>query len=188
MRTRSYLIIIVAWLLPTLLFDQAVNIGDILCTDGSTVRPELYASSGKTAEGIVFYVDDTDSHGWAVALNDQSSSIKWCSEGQYGFDIPDLPNIANARAAMHDLDGHGNTGIIRRQGNSTQYPAAWAVDYNNDWYLPSGGQLRYLYSYAPEINASLQIVGGSSIPIDGNYYWWSSNGQHKLVTLSLGTA
>ena len=161
-------------LLPCFSFSQSVNIGDILCTDGSTVSPASFPTSGKTAQGIVFYVDGTDSHGWAVALNNQSPSIKWCSEGQYGFDIPDLPNIANARAAMHDLDGNGNTGIIRRQGNSSQYPAAWAVDYDNGWYLPSGGQLRYLYSYAPEINASLQIVGGTSIPIDGNYYWWSS--------------
>ena len=162
-------------LLSMLGLGQAISIGDILCTDGSIVSCASFPTSGKTAQGIVFYVDGTDSHGWAVALNNQSSSIKWCSEGQYGFDIPDLPNIANARAAMHDLDGNGNTGIIRRQGNSSQYPAAWAVDYDNGWYLPSGGQLRYLYSYAPEINASLQIVGGTSIPIDGNYYWWSSS-------------
>ena len=153
---------------------QSISIGDILCTDGSIVSCASFPTSGKTAQGIVFYVDGTDSHGWAVALNNQSSSIKWCSEGQYGFDIPDLPNIANARAAMHDLDGYNNTGIIRRQGNSSQYPAAWAVDYDNGWYLPSGGQLRYLYSYAPEINASLQIVGGTLFPINGNYYWWSS--------------
>ena len=38
-------------------FGQSVSIGDILCTDGSTVKPEQFASSGKTAEGIVFFVD-----------------------------------------------------------------------------------------------------------------------------------
>ena len=152
-------------------FGQAISIGDILCTDGSIVSRASFPSSGKTAQGIVFYVDATDTHGWAVALNNQSSSIKWCSEGQYGFDIPDLPNFANARAVMHDLDGYGHTGVIRRQGDGTQYPAAWAVDYDNGWYLPSGGQLRYLYSYMPEINASLQIVGGTLFPMSENHYW-----------------
>ena len=154
---------------------QTVNIGDILCTDGSIVSCAAFPTSGKTAQGIVFYVDDTDSHGWAVALNNQSSSIKWCSEGFYGYDVPNLPNSANARAVMHDLDGYGNTGAIRSQGNSSQFPAAWAVDYDNGWYLPSGGQLRYLYSYMPEINASLQVVGGTLFPINENHYWWSSS-------------
>lgn len=31
---------------------QTVNIGDILCTDGSTVSREAFLSSGKTAKGI----------------------------------------------------------------------------------------------------------------------------------------
>ena len=48
----------------------AVAIGDILCTDGSTVKPSEYASSGKTAMGVVFYVDNTGEHGWAVHLQD----------------------------------------------------------------------------------------------------------------------
>ena len=153
---------------------QTVNIGDILCTDGSIVSSEMFPSSGKTAQGVVFYVDNTDSHGWAVSLENQSSSIKWCGDNNYGYDIPDLPNRENARVAMHDLDGRSNTQIIRSHGNSSQFPAAWAVDYDNGWYLPSAGQLRYLYSYAPEINASLQVVGGESLPYYGNNYWWSS--------------
>ena len=153
-------------------FGQAVSIGDILCTDGSIVSRASFPSSGKTAQGIVFYVDATDTHGWAVALNNQSNSIKWCIH--YTYDIADLPNVSNAREAMHDLNGHGNTGIIRAEGGSNVFPAAWAVDYDHGWYLPAGGQLRYLYSCAPEVNASLQTVGGSPIHLQGQYYWWSS--------------
>lgn len=164
-----------AILLSTLIgFGQVVNIGDILCSDGSIVSRVAFPSSGRTAEGIVFYIDDTDSHGWAVSLNNQSSSIKWCSTDFYGYDLLDLPNYANARSAMHDLEGYANTGLIRGHGNSSQFPAAWAVDYNNGWYLPSAGQLRYLYSCAPEINVSLQIVGGTTLPYHDNNYWWSS--------------
>ncbi len=171
MKNRIITIVLFILLLPTCLISQ-VSIGDILCTDGSILSREAFPSSGKTAEGIVFYIDNTDAHGWAVALNNQSSSIKWCR--YYEYDIANLPNISNARNAMHDLDGHTNTGIIRAEGNSSIFPAAWAVDYDNGWYLPSAGQLRYLYSCAPEINASLQVVGGTAIHYQYNFYWWSS--------------
>lgn len=169
---RLYLILTL--LLPVLAFSQSVSIGDILCADGTTVKPSEYPASGKTAEGIVFYVDNTDAHGWAVALKNQSSSIQWSSFYLYGYDIPGLPNYEDARAAMHDLNGYANTGIIRNEGSSADFPAAWSVDYNNGWYLPSAGQLRYLFSIIPEINASLQTVGGSILPYVGTYYWWSS--------------
>ena len=166
--------LIALFLLPLFAWGQTVSIGDILCTDGSFVSREAFPSSGRTAQGIVFYVDDTDTHGWAISLDSQGASIQWCSENNYGYDIPDLANYADARVAMHDLNGLENTGVIRNSGNSSDFPAAWAVDYDNGWYLPSAGQLRYLYSYAPEINASLQVVGGTSLPYHDNNYWWSS--------------
>ena len=172
MRLRALLILLV--LAPMLAFSQAVHIGDILCTDGSIVSREAFLGSGRTAEGIVFYVNASDSGGWVVALDNQSNDIKWSSDNNYGYNIPDLDNYGDARAAMLDLNGRENTGIIRSHGNSNDFPAAWAVDYDNGWYLPSGGQLRYLYSYAPEINASLQMVGGTLLPYHGNNYWWSS--------------
>ena len=174
MKALQYYIVLFLMLSPAFLFGQNVSIGDILCTDGSTVRPEQFASSGKTADGVVFYVDASDSHGWVVSLDDQSSSIKWSSENNYGYDIPDLDNYADARVAMHDLNGQENTSIIRNCGNSSDFPAAWAVDYDHGWYLPSAGQLRYLYSCAPEINTSLQIAGGTPLPYHDNCYWWSS--------------
>ena len=170
---KKRLFILLAFLAPVFSWAQ-VSVGDVLCTDGSIIKAEQYASSGKTAEGVVFYVDVSDARGWVVALENQSSSIKWCSEEFYGYDLPDLTNYENARASMHDLDGHTNTGIIRSQGNRIDFPAAWAVDYNNGWYLPSAGQLRYLYSLAPEINASLRVVGGTALPYHSNNYWWSS--------------
>ena len=154
---------------------QSVRIGDILCTDGSTVSPADYPSSGRTAWGIVFYVDDNDIHGWAVSLQNQSSSIKWSSSNYYGYDIQNLVNFENARAAMHDLNGRQNTDIIRNAGDPNDLPAAWAVDYDDGWFLPSAGQLRYLYSYFPEINASLQVVGGSQFLLEDQFYWWSSS-------------
>ena len=171
----------------TISFAQSVRIGDILCTDGSIVNREAFPGSGRTAEGIVFYVNATDSGGWAVALNNQSNDIKWSSDANYGYNIPDLDNYSDARAAMLDLNGYENTGIIRSHGNSNDFPAAWAVDYDNGWYLPSGGQLRYLYSYAPEINASLQVAGGTSLPYHSNNYWWSSTEHSGFHAFDMNT-
>ena len=187
MKSFRYPIVLFAMLLPAVLFAQSVSIGDILCTDGSFVSRQAFPTSGRTAEGIVFYVNTSDSGGWAVALDNQSNDIKWSSDENYGYNIPDLDDYGDARAAMLDLNGYENTGIIRSHGNSTDFPAAWAVDYDNGWYLPSGGQLRYLYSYAPEINASLQVVGGTLLPYHDNNYWWSSTEHSGFHAFDMNT-
>ena len=149
---------------------QTVNIGDILCTDGSTTTPELFASSGKTAKGIVFYVDDTNQHGWAVHLNYQGSAL-WSP----GFhDIPNLPNYQLFREAINDFNGYENTRKIRQAGDAFTYPAAWAVDFEQGWYLPAAGQIRYLYGYIPEVNHSLEIVGGEIFDLSNNWWIWAS--------------
>lgn len=150
-----------------------VAIGDILCTDNSIVKPSAWPVAGKTAKGIVFYVDNTGEHGWAVHLQDQGTGVMWTSSGQYA-DIPTLTNYTNARDAIMDLDGYGNTQKIRNAGNATQYPAAYAVDFANGWYLPAAGQLRLLYGEMVTLNASLQVVGGTQFPMDSYFYYWSS--------------
>lgn len=148
-----------------------VAIGDILCTDDTIVKPSAWPVPGKTAKGIVFYVDNTGQHGWAVHLHDQSTSISW---GGYGTDIAALPNYTDARDAILDLDGYTNTQRIRAAGNATTYPAAYAVDYANGWYLPAVGQLRLLFAEIVTLNASLQTVGGTPFPMDNYFNYWSS--------------
>lgn len=152
-----------------------VSPGDILCTDGSIVKPNKWPVSGKTAKGIVFYVDNTGQHGWAVALN-QSSSLKW-STGS---------NLVGAarnswRYAIRDLNGMANTTAIQAAGTSTTYPAAWNPNIAQGWYLPAIGQLNVLFGELVVVNLSLSRVGGTQI-IDsasgtgtyGNLYLWSS--------------
>lgn len=149
---------------------QSVNIGDILCTDGSFVTPNQFPSAGKTAKGVVFYVDKTNQHGWAVHLNYQGSFL-WSPDFN---DIPDLPNYMTFREAINDSNGYENTLKIRLAGNSAMYPAAWAVDFEHGWYLPAAGQIRYLYGYIPEVNHSLEIVGGETFELSNNWWLWSS--------------
>ena len=166
---KAFLYIAIA-LLPYIGYGQIVNIGDILCTDGSTVSREAFLSSGQTAKGIVFYVDNTNRHGWALHLEYQGAKL-W-SSGNY--DIPNLNNYRQFRDAINDFDGYENTRKIRAAGNASLYPAAWAVDFTNGWYLPAAGQIRYLYGYIPEINRSLETVGGEIINLTNDWWLWAS--------------
>ncbi|MCR5039534.1 MAG: hypothetical protein K6A94_09380 [Bacteroidales bacterium] len=150
-----------------------VHVGDILCQGNLIYSPSIYPSSGATAIGVVFYVDNTGQHGWAVALQD-AGSYQW---GSSGSDTP-LPNYINTRQAIYDLDGYNNTLIVRQ--HSTDHPAFYAVDFANGWYVPAIGQLNYLYGNLVEVNASLQVAGGTAFD-NGDWRYWSSTEYSSLI-------
>ncbi len=149
---------------PTL--TAQVHVGDILCEGNAIISPANYPSSGATAIGVVFYVDNTGQHGWAVALED-AGNYAWGD----AWDNTPLPDYSNQRQAVYDLDGYNNTSIIREY--DTDYPAFFAVDFENGWYLPAIGQLNYLYANLIEVNASYAVVEGAVIA-PGNWNYWSS--------------
>lgn len=151
-----------------------ISPGDILCTDNSIVKPSAWPVSGKTAKGIVFYVDNSGAHGWAVNLT-QSSSLTWGSTGLKGTAY----NLW--RDAVHDMNGAANTQNIKASTSSSTHPAAWNPDASQGWYLPAIGQLGVLYGELVVVNASLSTVGGTGITdtagtgsATGNFYIWSS--------------
>lgn len=146
---------------------QVAHVGDILCEGNAIISPANYPSSGATAIGVVFYVDNTGQHGWAVALQDAGEYTWGCNYS----DTP-LPNYTNKRQAVYDLDGYENTRIVRE--NCTGSPAFYAVDFENGWYVPAIGQLNYLYGNLVEVNASLQVAGGSVFPATEWNYWSST--------------
>lgn len=148
----------------------AVAIGDILCTDNSIVKPSDWPVAGKTAMGIVFYVDSTGAHGWAVHLQEQGTSVYWAPNNYTNIDM--LFDYTSARSAIADLDGYTNTLLIREMIDITQYCAAWVVPFNEGWYLPAVGQLRMLYAEIATINISLQTTSSTLLPTSGSF--WSS--------------
>ena len=150
---------------PTL--TAQVHVGDILCEGNAIISPANYPSSGATAIGVVFYVDNTGQHGWAVALED-AGSYKW---GSNQSDTP-LPNYTSVRQAIQDLDGYNNTRIVRE--HSTNHPAFYAVDFENGWYVPTLGQWNYLYGNIVEVNAGLTIAGGTVFTSMSSWIYWSS--------------
>jgi len=147
-----------------------VAIGDILCTDGSIVKPSAWPVAGKTARGVVFYVDSTNAHGWAMHLQDQATSVTW---GNYQVDIPDLPNYSGTDIP-DDINGCSNTQTIRATGSAITYPAAWAVDFDDGWYLPAAGQLSVMSTVIMFVNPTLSLVEGQPLPVDDYYTYWSS--------------
>lgn len=149
-------------------------IGDILCTDGTFVHPDEWSPhSGKTAKGVVFYVDRTGRHGWAVDLQDQSGMARWCTSA---VAVRGLTNCSTAREAMLDINGYRNTMAIRSVSSTgvAQFPAACQLDIDEGWYLPAMGQLRYMYAYIYTINHSLEILGKTPFKDDAEWSYWTS--------------
>ena len=102
---------------------------------------------------------------------DYQGGVRWSYTNE---DIPTLPNYQRFREAIYDFDGRENTRKIRQAGDASIYPAAWAVDFDHGWYLPAAGQIRYLYSYIPEVNSSLNLVGGTPFILTNDWWLWAS--------------
>ena len=145
-----------------------VHVGDILCEGDRVVGPTIFSSEDNGAIAVVFYVDGSGQHGWAVALHD-SGNFAW-GPNYYNSPLRDCTKATNAAA---DLNGYKNTGVILE--NRTDHPAFNAVGYENGWYLPAAGQLKRLYSKHDKVNESLSAVGGDELfPEDPNWECWSS--------------
>lgn len=152
-------------------------LGDILCEDGSVIHPSEYAESGKVAKGIVFWVDESGTAGWAVHLK-EVKGLCWSSEW---VDVPDLPNVENQYLPdvenpghYSDTAGYQNTLTIRAFGDSISFPAAYNVDFAAGWYLPASGQIWNLQYRWQEVNSSLAIVGGMLLYQEWTYLWSST--------------
>jgi hypothetical protein len=156
-----------------------VTIGDIVCTDGTIVKPAFWPISGKTAMGVVFYVDSTGQHGWMAHPQVQNNYSNW---GGQGIDIESLTNYQTSREAIMDLNGYSNTQSIRNAGDAETFPAVWTVDFANGWYVPSAGQLRLLTSQVVVINNTLQIIGGDMFSESRGWTYLSST--ESSATLS----
>ena len=170
-KTKSFILSLLLALPLLLSAQQTVRIGDILCTDGSTISVSEFPSSGKTAMGVVYFVDPSGLNGLAVNLYDDEVNIPY---GGYGEDFP-LPDIEESRKAIYDFDGYRNTEILRSMyGGAYYYPAPWSVDFENGWYLPAAGELRLLYNQVIVVNNSLDAIGATPLFEDTRHYWSST--------------
>ena len=165
--------LLTAFILITLLgFGQGVRIGDLLCVQGNDTVTVHIQDYSEGAIGVVFYVDETGQHGWALHPQIQVQQTYWSYENELPWGLTGWQSI---RDAIYDLDGYDNTGFIRAasQYDHSAYPGAWAVDYEHGWYWPALGQLNILYGSAPIVNNSLKQIGGTLL--QGAWVYWSSS-------------
>lgn len=151
--------------------NRRVGVGDVLCTDNSVVNVAEYKKGGKVAKGIVFWVDSSGKHGWAVDVWQFPDKLRW---GQN----PDLPlkRYNMLSDALGDFDGKENTQKVIDQGNAEKYPAIYTVvSREGNWYVPAAGQLDILLVSYPTVNRSLAEVGGIPLTMTKDASYWSSS-------------
>ena len=149
-------------------------VGSILCTDGSVFSLNQWPVNGKTAQGVVFYIDESGCHGWAVGLKDLGDYV-WARDD---VNVGTLSDYGSADDASSDIDGYENTRKIRAAGTSTKFPAAYSVNFSSGWYLPACGQLYELVNNITTVNSSLSTLSQSGVTArtlnTSSACWWSS--------------
>ena len=128
---------------------RPVHPGDILCTDGATVTPKDYyayknAHNGVSAKGVVYYVDDSGQHGFAVGPH--NAFYEW----GFFWDEIDLTKHSQ-KSAIRDMDGAGNTDKHISFYGDMNYAASYCRSFGPEWFWPAAGQLNIMTAYAPEV-------------------------------------
>ena len=163
-------------------YDQATDscVKDGVCRLGAIFYSDKTCSmklkDGKTPIAVVVYVDESGTSGQALALK-SIGSFQW---GGYGTNISSLPDYTSSSSASQDFASCENSTIIRAQGNSSKYPAAWAA-YNytttgtkaGDWCLPAAGIFTSYYNNQDAINSGFTKAGGTKLTT--STYAWSSS-------------
>ncbi|MCQ2224637.1 MAG: T9SS type B sorting domain-containing protein [Paludibacteraceae bacterium] len=89
--------------------------------------------------GVVFYIGDDGKSGWVVDPK-PVGGVRVRYSARENTDTP-VPNCLTVMDALRDTAGYRNTKLIRSVGDANEYPAAYAVDFKNGWYLPAAGQV-----------------------------------------------
>ena len=127
------------------------------------------------SKGIIFYLTN-DYHGLVVSLD--VFSAKWENERRARgcHDVSMLPNEEEGTPKMTFELGYQNTQYIIKALGPSEAPAAeWCTRHGEGWYLPSAGELWYLFSGNCDIaviNQSLQSNGG--VELTKAWYWSST--------------
>ena len=183
---KRFLIIILMFASGFSFAQGNVHVGEILCTDNTFVSPDDFAMSGKTALGIVFFVDNTQQHGWAVALTDSGSeTMVWGDEGSICYlnsynNNPQQVNADTIGSARCDSIVHTAQGLNWSLATYSAVVNA-AMQCGTGWYLPAIGQLVVLYGNMPEVNAALDVIAGSS-KMNGRQYWSCTEENYGVVS------
>lgn len=158
------------------------------------------------SKGIVFYLTD-DGHGLAVSLDEVELQWENVSNSRKCRDLATLPNVTHDQNYITFQQGQQNTYAIIQELGDAAPAASWCVRHGDGWYLPSAGELWYLFYEANEggqpekaglkgadlwkareqtvysgpISTALRNAGGRSFS-DGEY-WTSSENDNDDVNV-----
>ena len=97
------------------------------------------------SRGVIFYLDN-HGHGLAVSLDGTKAKWEDVNNKSNCHDNPFLPNEDGVKLLTYK-QGINNTSVIIQSLGIEQAPAAaWCVQKGDGWYLPSAGELWYLFS------------------------------------------
>ena len=134
------------------------------------------------SKGVLVQVERDGQSGWAIALKN-AGTFSWASQAvEIGTSALNkiLTERSESKRALNDMlpllsdtAGYAATQAIRAAagGNRENYPAAFAVDFDHGWYLPTAGQMFIVYSLEPFIKKALEDNGGEVI---AGPYWTST--------------
>ena len=179
------ILLAILFLVPALAFAQRYHIGDT-----------VYSPANEKA--VVFYVFEDGNHGWAVSLTDCSTTNFWSVAGNcitvgqssdpehpatdpiIPIQFPRIPVTANTvygySPYLENIEGWLITNQLHnfaedRYNSSAagMYPAFYAGNFDNGWYIPTAGQMRKLYS--SEILVQNTVIGLGGRWLGGRKYW-----------------
>ena len=163
------ILLAILFLVPAFAFAQRYHIGDT-----------VYSPTNEKA--VVFYVFDDGNHGWAVSLRDYPITKYWtvsgintntpvtiesntlAEYGKYMDDVEGWLDNKRFRDRIYDQESCDNCETLH-----VLYPAIFAMDFENGWYLPTAGQMRKLYS--SKIYTYDEIVGLGGYWLKSQKYW-----------------
>lgn len=157
----------------------------------ATIGGRICFSDGSC--GIIFFLDKTG-HGLAVSLDEVETKWQNARIDRHCQDIYQLANEGNPTQQFNSGLGFYQTQMIINQLGRGQAPAAeWCLEHGEDWYLPSAGELWYLFTEANYkindgkkgssdakngfISKMLKTSGGK--PLESNWYWSSSEKEQE---------
>jgi hypothetical protein len=129
--------------------------------------------------GVVFWVDQTGSHGLICSMLDLSTSQEWSNIASTFIGV----------TAQSTWDGLSNSNAIVSQSGHTGSAAKLCLDYintdygtgvYNDWYLPAVDQLSLLFYAKYQVQKTLESDGNSSTTALMEGYWTSSEYPDKI--------
>ena len=162
-------------------FRLALDAGQLITTATTTTTTTSSAISSKSykvgdyyndgkKEGIVFWVDESGTHGKIVSLTESTSKLQWSSD-EY-----EQKRLIGADSKS---DGAKNMAVVKQIPDwQSKYPAfKWCADLGEGWYLPAIDELKLFtldQSVHDAVNQTLETKG-KKLSSKGVILWyWSS--------------